>query len=118
MGADDFTVGRPHPMIDYSLRLKKIADEAGDKEVAIILLDVVLGYGANADPAGELAPVLCSLPKDVAIVCHVLGTEGDPQHLEAQLSKLAACGARVFTSHYKAVQDAYTLLKEHRRENG
>lgn len=118
MGADDFTVGRPHPMIDYSLRLKKIAEEAADKDVAVILLDVVLGYGANADPAGELAPVLCALPKDVAVVCHVLGTMADPQHLEKQLDKLAACGARVFTSHQKAVHEAYTLLQAHRRDNG
>ncbi|PKN71393.1 MAG: FdrA [Candidatus Cloacimonetes bacterium HGW-Cloacimonetes-3] len=118
MGADDFTVGRPHPMIDYSLRLKKIAEEAADGTVAVILLDVVLGFGANADPASELAPVLCALPTNVAVVCHVLGTAGDPQHIEEQLSKLAACGARVFTSHLKAVNDAFTLLKAHRRENG
>ena len=118
MGSDDFTVGRPHPMIDYSLRLKKIAEEAADQEVAVILLDVVLGYGANADPAGELAPVLCALPKDVAVVCHVLGTMADPQQLEGQLNKLAACGARVFTSHQKAVKDAYSLLKAQRSING
>ncbi len=112
MGADDFTVGRPHPMIDYSLRLKKIADEAADPEVAVILLDVVLGYGANNDPAGELAPVLCALSKDVAVVCHVLGTDDDPQHMEEQLNKLAACGARVFNSHLSAVNEAFALLKQ------
>ncbi|MDD2230106.1 MAG: FdrA, partial [Candidatus Cloacimonetes bacterium] len=118
MGADDFTVGRPHPMIDYSLRLKKIADEANDPATALILLDVVLGYGSHPDPASELVPVLKALPKDVAVVCHVLGTDKDPQGLSDQINKLQACGARVFTSHFKALQDTFELLKAHRRNNG
>ena len=115
MGADDFTVGRPHPMIDYSLRLKKIAEEAKDPTTAVILLDVVLGYGAHPDPASELVPVLKNLPKDVAIVCHVLGTDNDPQGLEEQIRKLQDCGVRVFTSHLAALQDAFALIIAHRR---
>ena len=55
LGEDEFTVGRPHPMIDYSLRNRRILEEAADPETAVILLDVVLGYGSNPDPAAELA---------------------------------------------------------------
>ena len=54
LGADAFTVGRPHPMIDYSLRLRRLAEESRDEQTAVVLLDVVLGYGANPDPASEL----------------------------------------------------------------
>ena len=50
LGEDEFTVGRPHPMIDYSLRNRRNLQEAADAETAVILLDVVLGYGANPDP--------------------------------------------------------------------
>ena len=57
LGEDEFTVGRPHPMIDYSLRNRRILEEAADPETAVILLDVVLGYGANPDPAAELGSV-------------------------------------------------------------
>jgi FdrA protein len=115
MGADDFTVGRPHPMIDYSLRLKKIADEGADNEVAVIMIDVVLGYGAHPDPASELVPVICSLPKELAVVCHVLGTEGDPQNMAEQINKLISGGARVFTSHIKAINHALSIVEAGRR---
>lgn len=115
MGADDFTVGRPHPMIDYSLRLKKIADEGADNEVAVIMLDVVLGYGAHPDPASELVPVIRALPKDLAVVCHVLGTEDDPQNMAEQVSKLTAAGVRVFTSHIKAIDYALSIVEAGRK---
>ena len=58
LGEDEFTVGRPHPMIDYSLRNRRILEEAADPATAVILLDVVLGYGSNPDPAAELTGVL------------------------------------------------------------
>jgi len=55
MGDDNFTQSRPHPMIDASLRNERILDEAGDPEVAVLLLDFVLGYNASADPMGGYA---------------------------------------------------------------
>ena len=58
LGDDVFTRGRPHPMIDQTLRIERIQKEAADPEVAVILFDVVLGYGAHADPAAELGPAL------------------------------------------------------------
>ena len=60
LGDDVFTRGRPHPMIDYRLRNERIVKEAEDPETAVILLDVVLGYGSNADPARELVPRPCA----------------------------------------------------------
>ena len=58
LGDDEFTVGKPHPMIDYSTRCKRILDEARDPETAVILLDIVLGYGSNMDPLAEIIPVI------------------------------------------------------------
>lgn len=110
MGADDFTVGRPHPMIDYSLRLRKIVEEAQDPATAIILLDIVLGYGAHPDPASELVPILTSLPAGLAVVCHVLGTDLDPQVASQQIQAIAQTGARVFTAHHDCVSYALKAL--------
>ena len=58
LGEDEFTVGRPHPMLDNTLRIQRLRQEAQDPEVAVILLDVVLGYGAHPNPASELAPAI------------------------------------------------------------
>ena len=112
MGADDFTVGRPHPMIDFSLRLKKIAEEAEQQDVAVILLDVVLGYGSHINPAKELVPVLMGLDEGIVVVCHVLGTEGDPQNLHEQVKALRDAGARVFTPHSRAVAEALDIVEQ------
>lgn len=116
LGADEFTVGRPHPMIDYSLRNQKILLEAQKPDVAVILLDVVLGYGANPDPAAELVPVLKQISPELTVVCHVLGTDGDPQDKKAQITSLQKAGAMVFSSHAKACEYAINCLSERRAD--
>ncbi|MGE3912846.1 MAG: acyl-CoA synthetase FdrA, partial [Chloroflexota bacterium] len=58
LGDDEYTVGRPHPMIDFRLRNEEIVKAAEDPTTAVILLDIVLGYGSHADPAGAIAPAL------------------------------------------------------------
>jgi FdrA protein len=93
LGEDEFTVGRPHPMIDYSLRNRRILDEAADPATAVILLDVVLGYGSNADPAAELGGVVRKAARNVAVVCSITGTDQDSQNrsrVEAALRKASA----------------------------
>ena len=104
LGADEFTVGRLHPMIDQDLRLRRLRQEAADPEVGLILLDVVLGEGAHADPAGELAPVIEQLREGLEIVVIVIGTEDDPQGLSVQVETLEAAGARVFRTVSDAVE--------------
>jgi FdrA protein len=93
MGEEEFTRGRPHPMIDPEPRAERIALEARDPTVAVILLDVVLGYGAHPDPAGVLAPA-CREAVDAgaAVVAHVVGTERDPQGLAGQERALEDAG--------------------------
>jgi succinyl-CoA synthetase alpha subunit len=102
MGADNFTVGRPHPMIDYSLRVERVREEAEDPEVAVILLDVVLGFGSHPDPASELAPAIREASERVAVVCSVTGTERDPQGRRAVYMALAEAGAHVARTNAEA----------------
>jgi FdrA protein len=113
LGADEFTVGRPHPMLDSTLRVEAIRQAAREPEVAVLLLDVVLGYGAAADPAGDLAPAIEAARtdahaqgRDLAVVASVIGTPGDPQGLEAQLARLEAAGAWLLPSNVQAVRAA------------
>ena len=102
LGEDEFTQGRPHPMIDYSLRLRRLAAEAADPEVAVVLLDVVLGYGSHEDPASELAPAIAAARDRVAVVCSVTGTEADPQSRSRTVRQLEAAGAVVAPSNAAA----------------
>ncbi|MFH2202996.1 MAG: acyl-CoA synthetase FdrA [Elusimicrobiota bacterium] len=110
MGADEFTVGRPHPMIDYSLRNRRIRAEAEDPRTAVILLDVVLGYGANPDPAAELGPVVGRAAKSAAIVCSVTGTDGDPQDKKALEETLRKAGAVVMPTNAAACRLAGEIV--------
>jgi FdrA protein len=102
LGEDAFTVGRPHPMIDYSLRNRRIAQEAADPETAVILLDVVLGYGSHPDPAAEIGPVLRAARRKAAVVCSVTGTDADPQHRGRVARALQRAGAIVMPSNAAA----------------
>lgn len=117
LGADEFTVGRPHPMIDQSLRIERLAAEARDPSVAAIVLDIVLGYGAHADPAGALAPairaareVASAEGRHLVVIAFVCGTEEDPQPLSAQQGALAAAGALVVSGSSAAARAAARLV--------
>lgn len=94
-GADRYTRGRPHPMIDNTIRLEAIRRATG-----LVYLDVVLGRGAHPDPAAELAPALAGRPAVVVLI----GTEGDPQGLARQRQAFEAVGASVFLSNARAAR--------------
>ncbi len=79
-GEEEYTVSRPHPMIDAAARIGLLQEAGRDPATAVLLFDVVLGYGAHPDPAGVLAPVVADLNGPVVVV-HVLGTDADPQSL-------------------------------------
>ncbi|WP_206518033.1 hypothetical protein [Rhodococcus sp. X156] len=111
-GDDELTAGRPHPMIDPSLRLERLAKEALDPDTAVILMDVVLGHGAHPDPAAELAPAIAAAREsgDVSVVLSLVGAKGDPQNLTAQARALNDAGAHVFTSNAQAARFACDLI--------
>jgi FdrA protein len=101
-GDDEYTQGRAHPMIDPSLRLDHLAAAARDAAVSVLLLDVVLGYGAHPDPASELAPAIEGVDKHVIVA--LCGAAGDPQGLDAQRERLEAAGAVVTRSNAVAAR--------------
>jgi len=117
LGEDEFTVGRLHPMMDNDLRIRRLEQEAADPEVALLLLDVVLGYGAHPDPAAELAPAIArardtasNAGRHLEVVAVVVGTEEDPQDMPGQMERLREAGAHVYTSNEAAVRHAGRLL--------
>jgi FdrA protein len=120
LGDDEFTIGKPHPMIDYSYRCKRIIEEAEDPETAVILLDIVLGYGSNLNPLAEIIPIIrkvkeitsvrkCYLP----IICSVTGTDKDPQNRTSVVTALKSEGVIVMQSNAAAsrlaILIAYTI---------
>jgi FdrA protein len=112
LGDDVFTRGRPHPMIDQRLRNERLIEEAADPEVAVILLDVVLGYGAHPDPASEIVPTLIRIKKkgrSPVIVASVCGTDEDPQGLTKQEAALRDAGVLLEGSNARAARLAAAI---------
>ncbi|NKB81082.1 MAG: acyl-CoA synthetase FdrA [Nitrospirales bacterium] len=116
LGDDIFTRGRPHPMIDQGLRNERIVSEAADPEVAVILLDVVLGYGSNDDPTAEMVPVIRTAQAEatnngryVSFVAQICGTNGDPQELSLQEARLREAGVVLAQSNAQAVYQAAAI---------
>lgn len=104
-GDDVYTRGRAHPMIDPTLRLEALRRvRPGD----VVLMDVVLGHGADPDPAAGLAPVIASVPAPVVVA--LIGTEADPQDLRRQRAAFGRAGATVFASNAQAARHAVSLL--------
>ncbi len=108
-GDDEYTSGRAHPMVDPTIRLEHLADAAADADTAVLLLDVVLGHGAEPDPAALLVPAIADIGKPVVIT--VVGTDGDPQGLSRQVQALADAGAEVYLSNAAATRRAVELLE-------
>lgn len=111
MGSEEFTAGRPHPMIDYRARLDRIRDEAARADVALLLLDVVLGFGAHPDPAAVLAPAVREVASRVAVVGSICGTEDDPQRASAQWSALRDAGMLLAPSNAAAAALAAAIAR-------
>ena len=118
LGEDEFTVGRLHPMMDNELRIRRLLEEAADPSVAVIMLDVVIGFGSHPDPASELAPAVAKakqMAKEAGryleVVAVVTGTDEDPQNLNSQLDQLKAAGTKVNTSNEEVVRYVGRLLR-------
>ncbi len=118
LGDDRFTVGRPHPMIDPTMRVERLRAEARDKAVAVIVLDVVLGHGSHDDPAGALVPSIRDARleaaregRSLAFVVFVCGTDEDPQQRSAQVRSLRDAGAMVFSGSTEAARAALRMVR-------
>jgi FdrA protein len=123
LGEEEFTVGRPHPIIDATLRKQRLIKEASDPNTAVILFDVVLGYVASPDPAGDLIPAIKeaeriskSKKRSLAFVAHVCGTEKDTQDLKSQEEKLMETGVLVLPTNALASRVAGWITKRKLKE--
>ncbi len=119
LGADEYTVGRPHPMIDPALRTAELRGALADPQVAVVLLDIVLGFGAHPDPARPVRDAVrdaeCHTGGDrPAVVASVCGTAADPQDAGRQAAMLADAGVAVAPSNADAASVAAAILR-HRR---
>jgi FdrA protein len=117
MGADEFTLGKPHPMIDGTLRRHRIQTEARDPQIAILLLDFILGYNASMDPVGELMDAILDaqlIAKErggkLTVVASICGTDRDPQDFKLQTKMLKEAGVIVFPSNARAAFFCCKLL--------
>jgi FdrA protein len=110
LGDDVFTRGRPHPMFEPGVRDAPLAEALSDPTVGVILLDIVLGYGGHADPAGHLVASLAGRERRRLIVASVTGTDADPQPREQQVRKLTEAGVVVAGSNADAAEAAITAL--------
>lgn len=116
-GSDEMTQGRPHPMIDPTIRLEHLAKVSSNPAVRVVLMDVVLGHGADADPAATLAPAIRTAigtarddGRELSVVIACIGTSGDAQGLERQAQSLADAGAEVHLSNARASHRAVSLI--------
>ncbi|QCV96012.1 acyl-CoA synthetase FdrA [Acidipropionibacterium acidipropionici] len=121
LGDDVYTQGRPHPMIDPALRAEKITEALAEPSTAVLLLDVVIGHGSAADPAGAIAePIREGLEnaarqgRAVRVVASVCGTSRDEQGLDAQISTLTDAGVTVLGSNAAASRHAAALIRRAR----
>ena len=117
LGEEEFTVGRPHPMIENDLRIRRLIQEANDPEVALILFDVVIGYGAHPDPASELVKAVNEARKiaqenrrEIVFIASVTGTEADPQKLSRQVKSLNEAGVFVCECNADAARLAVKVI--------
>lgn len=118
-GEDEFTVGKPHPMIDPTARVERLEAESGDDEIAVVLMDFVLGYGSHEDPVGEMLPSIKAAKERfvkkgnyLSIIGSVCGTENDPQKLVESQKKLEEAGVIILPSNAQAARLAGMILKE------
>jgi FdrA protein len=118
-GEDDMTHGRPHPMIDHGLRVARMEREAQRPGNNTLLLDVVLGHGADADPGDALAPAVAAVRRAaddrgdrLAVVVSLCGTGDDPQGLDRQATAFVDAGATVCLSNADAAREAVRLVSD------
>lgn len=119
MGADEYTTGRPHPMMEGSSRAQRIVRESEDPQTAILLLDFILGYNSSSDPVGELLEAIATAQHnakarggELPVVASVCGTDLDPQPRADQIKKLVRAGVVVFDSNFAATEHCAGLLQK------
>jgi len=112
LGADEFTIGKPHPMIDPSVRDEAVFKAVSDPKIGVIIIDIVLGYGAHPDPAGHLSKALGNKIREseTVVISSITGTHEDPQGFLSQKQKLQDLGILIAPSNFDAAELAIKCL--------
>lgn len=113
LGADDYTLNKPHPMLEPAVRTPMLQASLEAREVAVLLLDIVIGYGADPDPAGAVAEVVSEHNRrrtGPIVVASVCGVDADPQSRQRQVATLQSAGIVVAPSNAAATEYALSLL--------
>lgn len=110
LGADEYTLGRPHPMIEPAVRTPLLEHSLGNDQAGVVLLDVVLGTGSHSDPVATMVPLIRQYPQRV-VIASVCGTDQDPQNRSRQVAALQAAGVTVAPSNAAAASLAASIVK-------
>jgi FdrA protein len=117
LGAEEFTSGRPHPMMDPTVRRQQLLALARRPEVAVVLCDVILGWGAHADPAGALVvawveaqQLAHSEGRQLIGIATVCGAPDDPQGYTEQRQMLQEHGFMLAENNAQAVRLAIAVV--------
>ena len=110
LGEEEYTQGRPHPMVDLDVRLGFLEQAAEDETVGCVLLDVVLGHGGHTDPASGLSDAIAAAAQNAVVLARVCGTNGDPQDATRQTKILRDAGAIVAPSNAAATRLALRAI--------
>jgi FdrA protein len=108
LGAEEYTRGRPHPMVDLDLRRRLLREEG--PQAGCVLLDVVIGHGSHPDPAGGMADELAAVAHGRPVIAHVCGTPADPQDARRQEATLRDAGVVVAPTNAAAARLAAGAL--------
>lgn len=118
LGDDEFTKGKVHPMIDPSLRWDRLCEEVSDSTVAVVLLDLEIGYGSHKDPASILVQEVKNANKitekkgrQITFICSICGSVLDEQGYFEQEKKLTEAGVIITRSNDEAVRLAIEICK-------
>lgn len=115
MGSQEFTSGRPHPLLNPAMKMERIVAELCDPDVSVVLTDIVLGSGVAPDQAAELVRTRDkaahlgrnkSGSRGCSIVTSVCGTDGDPGSRSLEVALLQNAGIFVATSNAWAARIA------------
>ena len=112
MGADEFTQGKPHPMIDQTERTDRFLAELQDPSTAVIILDFVLGYGSHSDPVGDMESAFLKWKNNerhIPIIAHICGTPLDPQDYQKSIQILTTHGIHIMPTNAQAAKLAVLI---------
>ncbi len=119
MGDEFYMVGKPHPMIDGTMRRQRIIAESHDPQMAVLYLDFILGYNASMDPVGELVDAIDEAKRVykqrgglLTVIASICGTQADPQDLTFQVNMLRDAGVLVYDSNAEATAACCWLLRK------